>query len=145
MIFNIFFGFLVPWSIFLYHKKKPALIVLLLSALISFLINDIGFSLKLWTVKPFEYAVVSMIPYNLGLFTVVGIYMIQFIALHQKPLFYIIFTSLLLTVFEFGLCMIGQLNYGNGWNIMFTFFSYLLSTTLLYLLARLTNQLSVKY
>ncbi len=141
MIFNILFGFFIPWMIFLFHIRKNKCFitsptVVLLSALIAFLFNDIGFSLKLWYVNPVKYAILPMIPYNFGFFTVLGIYLIQTIIIFRRPYIFIGIASLVATLAETVLYMLNRINYDNYWNLFFTFLSYVLANFLLYWLLK---------
>ncbi|MCY7565898.1 hypothetical protein ABEX69_16815 [Bacillus safensis] len=141
MIFNILFGFFIPWMIFLFHIRKSKFLitsstVILLSGLIAFLFNDIGYSLKLWCVNPVKYAVLPMTPYNFGFFTVLGIYLIQTIITFRRPYLLIGIASLVATLAETVLYILNRIHYDNYWNLFFTFLSYVLANFILYWLSK---------
>lgn len=145
MIFNLF-CLLLPWGIFLIHlKNRPfltlehLLIIGSFSALIASLINEVGYSLKFWSIKPFEYRVLSMLPYDLGIYTILGVYLVYFIKIFRSPSFLIVSITLITTLFELVLYKFEWIIYSNGWNIFFTFLSYLLAYSLVFFFAKLTR------
>lgn len=69
MLINFLFGLLVPWVIGIYVIKQDVFLVLIvsmISSLLAFLINDIGFYMGWWYVSPKGYGTLSFIPYNFG-------------------------------------------------------------------------------
>lgn len=143
MITNIVFGFLIPWIFGIYLYKKSPIIVWLfcpISATISALINDIGYHLEFWDFTPLieNDETLSALPLDLGLYPVLASYLIYWIIKNNRyPLLKIAGICFLTTALEFVAFVIGKVEYGNHWNIGWTFCSYLLAYGLVYLYYRL--------
>ncbi|ULL16232.1 hypothetical protein DVH26_18340 [Paenibacillus sp. H1-7] len=138
MLFNITLGFIIPWlfGIYLYKKdRKILLLIYPISVVISMFINDVGFHLKFWDFTPHipDDETISALPLDLGLYPILGSYMIYWIrnsSLHW--LLISLITMAFTTCLEYFGVVIGKVTYGNGWNILFTSGSYLLAYLLVY-------------
>jgi len=143
MIFNIIVGFFLPWCFGIYLvKKSPKTIIQIypIVAFVSMVINNFGYKYEFWVFKPVvpSNESFSALPFDLGLYPILGSFMIWMINKHRKK------TLLLLLIYvtgttalEFIILIIGKVSYGNGWNIGYTFLSYLLAFTCVYLYFRL--------
>ncbi len=149
MLINVFFGFIIPWLIALYLARKNPKILLLISpvgAVLSFVINAFGFQLKFWDFTPLipDDENVSALPLNIGLYPVLGSYMIWMILLHRKKTALILFLFILCTtILEYIGILVGKVSYGNGWNIGYTSLSYLLAFSCVYIYFRFLERLRV--
>lgn len=149
MIINVFFGFIIPWLIALHLARKSPKILLLFSpvgAAISFVINAFGFQLKFWDFTPLipDDQNVSALPLNVGLYAVLGSYMIWMIHLHRKRTVLILFLFVLCTtILEYIGILVGKVSYGNGWNIGYTSLSYLLAFSCVYIYFRFLERLRI--
>ncbi|WP_138754006.1 CBO0543 family protein [Paenibacillus sinopodophylli] len=143
MMINIICGLIIPWlaAIPLIRKKtKLLLLIFPIGAVVSMVINSLGFQMNFWDFTPFipNDESVSAMPLDLGLYPVLGSYMIWAITLRKSwtaaiLLLFILFTTLL----EYIALLCGKVSYGNGWNIGHTFLSYLLAFGLVYLYFKL--------
>lgn len=135
MIINILFGFIIPWifGFFLYKKDKKLILVLgPYISTFSIIINEFGFYFDLWKIKPFVEQTIASLPFDLGLIVVIKCYLLYFIRKSYNPFLVIIIFSTLITVIEFTFVISGRLIFDNGWNIVWTFFSYLIPNIILY-------------
>lgn len=143
MAFNIIIGFLIPWilGVYIYIKEERLfLIIYPFGCAVSYTINMIGFYFGFWSIKPYEYGVFVSLPLNLGLYPIVGTYFV--FLLHKeiiKPYYFILIFSSLTTVFELLMLILGRGIYGNGWNLFWTFISYLMAYILAYWFYDLTR------
>ena len=130
-MYFVIIAFIIPWIIGLLHlhprDKKLIPLGAPFGAAASFLINELGFYFGFWEVHPFPTPkTIAALPFNLGLFPILGCYMIFFIKKRMThPYFVVFLTTLFTTIFEFILVLLGKVTYGNGWNILWTFISYL--------------------
>lgn len=137
MIINFIFGFAIPWIFgsWLYIKdRKLVLHIFPVSSMLSLAFNLLGFYF-FWDFKPIFSRVqtISALPLNLGLFPVLGCFMIHYIKNTKLNAFMLIFIfSTIITLSEWIGVEIGRVIYFNDWNIIFTFFSYLTSLLLTY-------------
>jgi len=136
LISNIIFGFIVPWifGTWLFSKNKKLVFVIFpFSSIISYTVNSFGFHIDFWKVQPIDLGTLSMLPFNLGLYGLFGCFLIYIIQKTQVNKYVIIFTfSLITTIIELIGVMIGKVAYSNGWNIFYTYFSYLISYAFVY-------------
>lgn len=76
MLLNIALGFVLPWIFGVYLYRKNPLIVLAIapfSAVVSFLINAVGFALEWWNLTPYmRIETLAALPLNIGLYPVLG-------------------------------------------------------------------------
>jgi hypothetical protein len=149
MLVNIIFGFIIPWLAAIYLVRKSPKILLLIypvGALVSMIINSLCFQMKFWDFTPLipDDQSVSAMPLDLGLYPLLACFLIRTIFLHRKKtvlvmLLFVLFTTLL----EYMGLLIGKVSYGNGWNIGYTFLSYLLAFSCVYLYFRLLERFRV--
>ena len=137
MLFNIVVGLVIPWIVVLLHlyRKDKALVLLIgtFSSVIGFTVNELAIYYGFWMVAPFvEPNTVSTLPFNLGIYPVLPIYLIYFIKKHGRPHVFIPLMALVTTSLETILVMNGQVVYDNGWHTPHTFLSYLLPYILVY-------------
>ncbi|WP_028784308.1 hypothetical protein [Thalassobacillus devorans] len=129
MWMNVLLGLLIPWGILIYlFMKSPLLVILMypLGVTIAFVANDWGFDL-VWEVKPiYNNPSLSAIPISLGYFPMVTSI---FAYVREKTLIdiwtLILSFSLLTTFIEFLVLWSGKIHYYNGWNILWTYVTYL--------------------
>lgn len=137
MFLNIIVGFVIPWIfiINLYYKDKRVLLTMFFfQSTIAYTINALGFYSCLWDVYPFGNKEIVHIPFDIGIYPMLSSWMIYFISIKKINSFIIILFFTLLTTFIEGLGIIsGRVVYGNGWNIGWTFLSYLIPYILNYI------------
>lgn len=146
MTFNILVGFVVPWVFgLLLWKKFPVVVYLIcpFSATVSALFNDIGYHLSFWdfTPKIENDETLSALPLDLGLYPIMACFMIDWIV-RKKRQAWVKVTAIgaFNTALESIALHYGKVEYGNGWNIGWTFVSYMLALLLVYLYYRLLEQ-----
>lgn len=103
--------------------------------MIAFTIDEIGTFLDFWEVKPFLFRdkSFSTFPFNIGFYPVLTLLMMLLIHNKKfKPGVQILLFTMLTTFLEWVYLSIGNMNYSNGWNIFWTFFSYLIPFTFVY-------------
>ncbi|MFC3801209.1 CBO0543 family protein [Cohnella sp. GCM10012308] len=139
MVINWIIGFIIPWLclalIPVPNKRNLCLRVGPIGSLIAFLFNDIFVRYGFWIAKPITDAneSFSTLPFNLGLYPVWGIFLVYFIERRTwSPIFVIFFCSLGITFAEWILVKLKWILYGNGWNIGWTYCSYLVAFTIVY-------------
>ncbi|GIM29444.1 hypothetical protein CPJCM30710_21100 [Clostridium polyendosporum] len=148
MILNITLGFVIPWifGIILYFKdKKTLLVVAPFHGLISYTVNEFGYHFNFWRLIPVhihdDYTSLST---NIGLYPILGSYLIYYIQKKKNnPLIYIFIFTFITTVMEYVGFLTGLVTYGNGWNVGWTFLSYLLPYTVAYLYYKKLRKLGV--
>lgn len=137
MILNIILGFIIPWifGIMLYFKdKKTVLIIAPFSSILAYIINEFCFHYNFWRVIPInvndDYTSISV---NLGLYSVLGCYLIYCISRkYLKPYLIILIFTVATTALEYLGLLFHLVIYANGWNIGWTFLSYLIPYLLIY-------------
>ncbi|WP_425432197.1 CBO0543 family protein [Halobacillus massiliensis] len=87
----------------------------------------------------FDIKSLSTLPFILGLYPVFSSYMIFFIKEYKKTWYWILLFSFGTTFLELLLLLYGRVIYGNGWNIFFTFISYLIPYYVTYLFYKLVK------
>ena len=137
MFFNTIFIFVIPWIIGIFHlyKKDKLLIPLIGSffSVIAFTINELCFYFGFWEVVPFpNQKTLSALPFNLGIYPILASYLIFFIKKNKNPYLVVLLITLFTTFLEMIFVFWGRVTYGNGWNIFFTFLSYMFPYTLVY-------------
>ncbi|MDU0202496.1 MULTISPECIES: CBO0543 family protein [Paenibacillus] len=143
MLFNIIAGFLIPWIFGIYLYRKSRIIVFLIfpiTVTISSLINDTGYHLNFWDFTPLieNDETLSALPLDIGLYPVMAGYMIYWIRKNNRHAFLKIgFFCLATTALEYMAFIFGKVEYSNHWNIGWTFASYILAYSLVYLYYRL--------
>lgn len=142
MLTNIILGFILPWIFGSYLFWKNLSYVLhasTIAALIAFLSNDIGYFMNWWYALPKDYGTLSFIPYNFGVFAVIPVFALYLINNGGRTWLIIPLASLLLTIFEGLLVITGKVVYSSGWNLGWTYISYLISLMALYVIYSLTK------
>ncbi|BFT73717.1 CBO0543 family protein [Paenibacillus sp. P36] len=143
MLFNIIAGFVIPWVFGIYLYRKSRTIVLLIfpiTVVISGLINDTGYYLEFWDFTPLieNDETLSALPLDIGLYPVMAGYLIYWIRKNNRhTLLKIGCFCLATTALEYLAFIFGKVEYSNHWNIGWTFVSYLLAYSLVYLYYRL--------
>lgn len=136
MFINIIMGWLFPWMIAWFFLRKDVSVIYRIgpiSSMIAFAFNEIGYHMKWWSVTPTGAGIISFIPYNLGIFPVIScllIYVRKKASLNSMFLIFIF--SIIKTLMESWLVLVDKVNYGNGWNLIWTFVSYILACSLSY-------------
>lgn len=144
MIFNIFVGFVIPWifGIFLYLRVPSIFLVIYpFGCVVSYLINTIGITFGFWSIIPHSLNCFAFIPINLGIFPITGTYFTFFI--HKKTynhIFLITSFSMFSTALECVVIVLKRVVYGSGWNLFYTFISYLFAYILGYLFYNLVKR-----
>lgn len=144
MLFNIVFGFVLPWICCYYLIKRDMTFVLRVStigALVAFLINNIAYFMNWWYVTPKKYGSLSVLPYNIGAFSVLAVFTIHMINKGRRNWIVILIMSFVETMLESILVYTGKIVYLNGWNLSLTFFSYLFATAIGYFIYRLSTKI----
>ncbi|MBD2871789.1 hypothetical protein [Paenibacillus arenilitoris] len=138
MLFNYFWGLIVPWLFGIYMARKVPKILLLIfpvGIVISHTINDWGIHERYWIFAPVKEnnESVAALPLDLGLYAILAASLIW--AIHARKrgsLLIILLFSLGTTLLEcFGL-LIGRVWYDNGWNVGWTYLSYVFAYYLVY-------------
>lgn len=132
MFYNILFGFIIPWlavSPLLLKQPRVFIIMSPISAIISILINAVGFYFEFWHYKPIipNFEALSSLPLDVGLYAVFGALMIYFFKkrpFKAHPIIIFLFFSAFTTIMEFIALKLGLVIYSNSWNIEWTFISY---------------------
>lgn len=137
MLINTIFGFILPWAVigtYLYKKDNRIIFLIVpFSSAIAYSVDAIGFYYKFWSLTPVKYNDLSALPTDLGYFALIGgllIYAVKKYVLNDY-LVLLIF-SIATTVFEYIFVLAGEIIYGNGWNVFWTFFSYIIPYSLVY-------------
>lgn len=137
MTLNILLVFVIPWIVCMFHifKQDKRLVVTIssFSSVIGFTLNEIGEYFGFWSVYPFNKSHIPTLPFILGIYPVLGVYSIYLLRKYQRPYSIIFLFTLSTTIFEGIWLLIGKVIYGNGWNIGWTFVSYLIPFIFIYL------------
>lgn len=144
---NIILGFLIPgiFGFLLYFKdKKVLLIIAPLMGAFAHAFNEFGFHLGFWRYVPIQYNDdLTLLTANLGLYPVLGSYLIYFIRKYKKPyLTTIIFTVATTTVDGIGL-LFRLIAYENGWNLGWTFLLTLMVYLVVYWYYKVLEKIQV--
>ncbi|VUG07055.1 hypothetical protein PPOLYM_03463 [Paenibacillus polymyxa] len=136
MTLNFIAGFIIPWILGLgFIKDRKLLFVFVpITVALSTVINTIGFN-YFWFLSPrFRNVSFSALPFDLGLYPIVICSMLYFISSKgTKAAPSIVLTSVFLTVIEWIFKEFNRVTYFNGWNIFWTFISYVVPAVVLYL------------
>ncbi|OME78670.1 hypothetical protein BK120_23310 [Paenibacillus sp. FSL A5-0031] len=134
MLYNIIFGFIIPWVLASSMVRKQPILFIVISpvtAIISITINTIGIYFGFWNFKPTfkRIETISDLPMDLGLYAVLGsllIYTLSKRTFRLHPFIIFLIFCLLTTILEYTALLFGFVAYGNGWNIGWTFISYII-------------------
>ena len=136
LLFNIILAFIIPWIFVVwlfFINPKIILIIFSFTSVVSHTINAIGINMNFWAVKPFELKAFSALPFDLGYFPLLGCFLVYIISKTKRNPYSTIFIFVfLITCIEFLGVLSEFIIYGNGWNIFYTYFSYLIAYTLVY-------------
>jgi hypothetical protein len=100
---------------------------------IAYTINAFGFYFGFWDLYPFGQKEIVHVPFDIGIYPMLSVWMIYFIRRKKTNPFIVIFIFTLLTTGIEGIGIIlGRIVYGEGWNIGWTFLSYLIPYILNY-------------
>lgn len=137
MFLNIIIGFVIPciFGFILYFKNKKILCVIYpFQSMIAYTIIMLEIDVGFWKLEPDKYFTLPAIPFCLGLYPVCASYLVYFIDKNKtRPYLLIIFFTMINTVAEGLGILVGRVHYKNGWNIFFTFLSYLFPHILCYM------------
>jgi hypothetical protein len=101
--------------------------------IITFTINEFGFYLGFWEVLPsVNQKTLSALPFNLGLYPILASYLIYFIKRYKYPCLVLLLMTIFTTLIEMIFGYFGRVIYSNGWNNVWTFFSYLIPYVLVF-------------
>ncbi len=148
MAINIILGFVLPWAagFYLYFKSKTILLILApYASAWAFTINDILFNLNFDRFVPINVSNdLTTLSVNLGLYPVLGSYMIYFIHLKKMSPYVLIFAFTCFTTLAEALGVLyGLVAYYNGWTIGWTIVSYILPYFACYWYYRVLNKYNV--
>ena len=136
MIFNIVVGFIIPWIsgiVFYFIDRQTLFIIAPFQSAIAFTLNSIGLFYGFWSIYPHKYGKFSTIPFDLGTYPIISVYLIHYInKTKNNPYLLIIIATLCTTLLEWFGILTGRIIYSNGWNLSFTFISYLIPYLLNY-------------
>ncbi|MCY9692267.1 CBO0543 family protein [Paenibacillus alginolyticus] len=138
ILINITLGFILPWifGVFLYKRaSKIVIIIYPISSVVSSFINTIGFHLEFWSFTPLieDNSTISALPFDLGLYPLTACLVIYFIHFRTlNPIVSLLIFSALLTGLEYIGLLIHKVEYDHGWNIGWTFVSYVIAATAAY-------------
>nr|WP_305038359.1 CBO0543 family protein [Halalkalibacter akibai] len=119
------------------YRKEPRIVISIfpIAIVISLLFNIIGFHMEWWVVHPaFNLNCITALPYDLGFYPMSASFLIYGIKKYFNFRFYfILIFSLVITFLEWVAVELNYVEYGQGWNILWTFLSYLVALQLVYL------------
>ncbi|WP_091018867.1 MULTISPECIES: hypothetical protein [Paenibacillus] len=136
MIGNILLGMVIPIIMGVWILRRNFTILIQyypLGVAISSCINNVGFN-YFWNILPnTRNQSYAALPMDLGIYPIAGCLMMYAILVKgAHPWLAILVASLSLTLIEWVAKMIGHVIYFNGWNIFWTFLSYLLPFVIAY-------------
>jgi hypothetical protein len=136
MVFNIIVGFMIPWIsgiVFYFTDRKILFVIAPFQSAIAFTVNSIGVFYGFWSIYPHTYGKFSTIPFDLGAYPVLSVYLIHYINKTKfNPFLLIIIATTVTTLIEWLGILTGRIVYSNDWNLSFTFISYLVPYLLNY-------------
>ncbi|MBB6635835.1 CBO0543 family protein [Cohnella thailandensis] len=140
MTFHVLVGFVLPWLVGVFFIKKASktmLLVFAVTAFLALLFNDIGAYAKWWEMTPHEMESITTIPYSLGVYPIILTLMYRYVLPRIHPVWFVLLTALVLTLFESALVLSRRIEYHDGWNVGWTYVSYVLSVSIVFIYARL--------
>lgn len=136
MLINVIIGWIIPWCIASYFLRQDSSVILLIApiaSVIAFVFDEVGYHMKWWSITPAGSGILSFLPYNLGIFPVVSCLLIYTVRRSSlNSLLLLLLFTFCKTMFEFCLVLSGKVSYAHGWNLGWTFVSYLLACSLCY-------------
>lgn len=141
MILNIIVGSLIPLVPGIYLFKKDRLMFLLIApvgSVLAWSVNQLGNAYGFWEIRPLQLAEKSLsaMPLNLGLYPVISALMIFAHRTYIRNAIVVPLFACLLTLLEYIGVLANYVLYYRGWNIYWTFVSYLLPLTLVFAYCR---------
>lgn len=137
MLLNVIIGLVIPWFFGALLYKKATKIILIISpfgGILAHIVNSIQYKFEFWTIKPESFEHLNYLIYDIGLYGVLSAFLIYLIhRKNVKPILAILTFTLLTTLLEYIGVAIERIVYFNGWNIFFTFWSYLIPYIFVYL------------
>lgn len=131
---NVILGWIIPWCIGSYFLRKDSAVFLHIAPIaivIAFVFNEVGYQMQWWRVTPTGWGVLSILPYNLGVFPVIPCLLIYTVRRSSlNPLLLLLISTICKTLMELCLMLAGKVIYDHGWNLGWTFVSYLLACSL---------------
>lgn len=145
MSINIIGGFIIPWLLGLWLIKDKAFLIAFYPAAVALATTiDIVGSNFFWQFSPpLNNKSLSCLPVLIGLHPIASCLMLYLI--YRKnigPFRGILYFAGLLTFLEWVTKELGLLTYFNGWNIYWTFISYMVPLTVLYYYSKIHPLLS---
>ncbi|WP_340013009.1 hypothetical protein [Paenibacillus sp. FSL K6-1318] len=136
MLGNFLLGMVVPILLAVWILRRNLKILVIyypLGVAIASCINNVGFN-YFWNILPnTRNQSFAALPMDLGIYPIAGCLMMYVIIVKDaKPWVAILVAALSLTLLEWVAKMMGHVIYFNGWNIIWTFLSYLLPFVLAY-------------
>ncbi len=136
ILFNFTVGFIIPWMIVIIICRRNPLLFLTAAPFISLLsitFNQIGMQTGFWTLHPeTEYLIFNSINIDFGFNPAFGVLFTYLIYFKQwkRWLIYLGFLLFLTGSEELAL-LFNKVRYGDDWNLLYTFLTYLLGLILL--------------
>ncbi len=131
IFFNFIVGFIIPWSIAILMCRRVPILFFTVVPFISFIsitCNQIGMALGFWTLYPqTDLLIFNSINIDLGFnpaSALIFTYMIYF-RKWKRWIVYLVFI-LLLNGAEMTALFFDKVAYGHGWNMAFTFITYVI-------------------
>ncbi|SET60393.1 hypothetical protein [Paenibacillus sp. NFR01] len=147
MWWNLLIGFILPWIAGYWYLREDLTVIVRIgpvAGLIAFAFNEIGYQSGWWSVTPSGAGILGILPYNFGIFPVLAcalLFTLQKIAV--RPVALIPLFSVLKTLLESILVVTGKVVYDNGWNLLWTYVSYLIACSLTYGAYRVVHKYSL--
>jgi hypothetical protein len=132
---NIMIGFIIPWAIALIvvRERKILYYIAPFASVLSFIVNTLGFH-YLWNLYPFEFTNLSGLPFDIGLFCLYPCISIYIIKKYDINIYIgLPIASLAMILIEGCGLLAGRIVYYNHWNIIGTYFSYLIPLIICYI------------
>lgn len=133
---NIMIGFIIPWiiALIIVRKRKILYYIAPFASVLSFTVNTSGLY-YFWAIYPFELGNLSILPFNLGMFCLFPCISIYIIKKYDFNIYIgLPIASLAMTLIEGCGLLEGRIAYYNHWNIVATYFSYLIPLIICYTL-----------
>lgn len=144
MLYHIIVGFIFPWLLGAYLVKNQTKLFIIfypIGVATSILVNEIGFN-YFWKMDiVFQESSLTGIPYDLGLYPILGCLFICVIHYKKMPILitFLIFTFVT-TFGEYILVCLEKIVYRNEWNIIWTGVSYLFAYSIYYVYYKLVRK-----
>ncbi|WP_405115501.1 CBO0543 family protein [Paenibacillus sp. FSL K6-1217] len=136
MVVNVIIGWVLPWLVGSFFIRKDKFVFLHIgpfASVIAFIFDEIGHHMRWWSITPAGAGILAFIPYNLGVFPVISCLLLYTVRRSSvNPWLLIPLFSTGKTMFELSLVLAGKVTYDRGWNIGWTYVSYVLACSLCY-------------